>query len=75
MLRSRAILPPTEVGGIGVGGIGVLTTEEAGVICGVEGGGGAFSSCLGLAIWDAPNARVCDDSRRRLGASFIFGCV
>jgi hypothetical protein len=75
MLRSRVMLPPTEEGGIGVAGIGVFTTEEAGVICGVEGRGGAFSSCFGFAIWEAPNARVCDDSRRRLGASLIFGCV
>jgi len=53
-----------------VPGVGVLPIELLGVICGVMG-----VSVLGLAIVDAPKARVWELSRRRLGASLILGCV
>lgn len=51
---------------------GVLLIDESflGVICGVMG-----VSFLGLAMVDAPRARVWLLSRRRFGASLIFGCV
>ena len=46
--RSIVRVPPTEAGGIGVGGMGVLTTEDEGVICGVDGMGGGLSIGFGL---------------------------
>lgn len=48
-------------------GVGVQP-ELDGVICGVIG-----VSVLGFAIVEAPSARVCELSRRRFGASLIFG--
>jgi hypothetical protein len=51
---------------------GVLFTELLGVINGVMGGPG---STFGFAIVAAPKARVWLLSRRRFGASLIFGCV
>jgi len=56
------------VNGFGVG-VGVHP-ELDGVICGVIG-----VSVFGFAIVEAPSARVCELSRRRFGASLIFGCV
>lgn len=50
--------------------VGVFDTELLGVIWGVMG-----ISILGLAIAEAPSARVWEDSLRRFGASLIFGCV
>lgn len=50
--------------------MGVLATEWLGVIRGVMGG-----SILGFAMVEAPRARVWELSRRRFGASLIFGWV
>jgi len=72
--RESYIIPPGMSSRLGVlrcrrlPVVGVLATEFAGVICGVSG-----ASSLGFAMVAAPNARVWDDSRRRFGASLIFG--
>jgi hypothetical protein len=62
------MLMGTDVGGMGVG----VSTPEA-FAAGVWGVLGVWGSTLGFAICDAASAREWLLSRRRFGASLIFG--
>jgi hypothetical protein len=60
-----------------------VDVTETALICGVMGGCDGLDVILsnrcglggGFVMFEAPSARVCEDSRLRFGASLIFGCV